>query len=82
VNEPVVGQGARKLPNTIINGPLSVSGGKLVLVSRDMTNEGTPRMGERYQLVIDPHSESQPTMPTRPNVKKTAPAKAKPKAAN
>ncbi|MGA2501624.1 MAG: PQQ-binding-like beta-propeller repeat protein, partial [Tepidisphaeraceae bacterium] len=82
VNEPVAGRGARKLPNTIINGPLSVSGGKLVLVSRDMTNEGTPRMGERYQLVIDPHSESQPTMPTRPNVKKTAPAKAKPKAAN
>jgi hypothetical protein len=70
-------RGWRQPPNTIVNGPLSMVDGKLVLISPDETNEGIPRRGERYQLVIDPHDEGQPTMPTQRTVKKRPPAEPK-----
>lgn len=72
----------RQPANTIVNGPLSVSDGKLILVSPDETNEGIARPRERYQLVIAPRGEGQPTMPTRPNVKKTTPPNPKPAKVN
>lgn len=40
--------------NTIINAPLVVKDGKLLLISPDMTNEGIARPPRHYQLVIDP----------------------------
>jgi len=44
----------RRPANTIINAPLQVRDGKLVLVSPDATNEGVARPTQHYEIVIDP----------------------------
>jgi len=40
--------------NTVINAPLQVRDGQLVLVSPDETNEGVARPTKHYEVVIDP----------------------------
>jgi outer membrane protein assembly factor BamB len=61
--EAVVGGGSqvegkprnwRKPANTILNAPLQVRDGKLLLVSPDQTNEGAARPPKHYELVIEP----------------------------
>jgi outer membrane protein assembly factor BamB len=45
--------------NTIINAPLVVREGRLVLISPDATNEGVARPTEHYEVVIDPANPPQ-----------------------
>jgi hypothetical protein len=59
-----------KPANTIINGPLSVSDGKLALVSPDATCEGIARPSENYRVEIDPKAEGPLALPTKPHVSK------------
>jgi len=69
VNPPIVKRqrGADKPANTVINGPLSVQGDKLVLVSLD---KGETRPSECYTLELDPQSTQPLTIPVLTNARK------------